>query len=241
MNLRRITISGMTVAAFALSGCSSAPAKVDSQALGSVHTVAIIKAPEPARYTVFNWGSPAAAFGALGGAFVASSANKDMKGLQGALAREKFSFGKQLTSDLEKALKADGYKVRLITVKRESPAKLLKKHLDLMAHGVDAVLDVATMNVGYVTENWLTSPFWRPEARVEVALYGRAGTAPIYDQTYMYGYHNIFMSATNLDAPKQYRFKSKEAMESAGDRVLVGGLKDAANTIAQAVATKLNK
>ena len=241
MKCRYVAVLGVAIAALGLSGCGSAPVKVDTQALSRVHTVAIVKAPEPTQYTVINKGSLAGAFGAAGGAAIAADAEKDQKGLLGALARNKFSFAEQLTADLQGALKAKGYQTRLVTAKREKPGDMLKEHTSLMGTGVDAVLDVAMLNVGYSTENWMTSPFWRPEARVEVALYARGGTSALYDETFMYGYHNPFMSATNLDAPEQYHFKNKEDMEGAGDKVLVGGLKDAANAIAQAVANKLTK
>jgi hypothetical protein len=106
---------------------------------------------------------------------------------------------------------------------------------------VDAVLDVATKGAGYATQHWMTSPFWRPEASVEVALYSRAAGALVYDENFMYGYHNPFMSATELDAPTAYRFDNKEAMEAASDERIIGGLKDAAKAIANKVAANFAK
>lgn len=240
MKLRRLAVIGATVAVLGLAGCGgTAPVRVDTQTLAMVHTVAIVKAPEPNEYTVINKGSPAAAMGALGGAAIAMQANKDQKGLLGALARKKFSFADQLTTDLQKTLQQKGYKTKVVVVKRESGRDLLKDHNALMAQGIDAVLDVATMEVGYSTEHFMFSPFWRPEARVEVGLFPRGGDKAAYDETFMYGYHNPLMSGTDLDAPDKYHFNSRDEMEAAADDTLIGGLKDASMTIAQTVADKL--
>lgn len=228
------------LAALALTGCgASTPVKVDSQAMSGIRTVAIIKATEPREYTVINKGSPAGAMGGVGGALIALDAQKNQKGLLGALARTKFSFADQLTADLEAALQAKGYKTKVVAVQRGEPHKLLGDYANLMTSDVDAVLDVATKGVGYATQHWMNSAFWRPEAYIQVGLYTRGAGAPVYEETFMYGYHNAFLSATDLDAPEAYRFPNKEAMEAAGDKVLIDGLKDASKAITTQVATKL--
>lgn len=238
MNVRSIWIL-VVLAASALAGCAaSTPVKVDSQAMSGIRTVAIVKAPEPREYTVINKGSLTAAMGAVGGAAIALEAQKNQKGFLGALARTKFSFADQLTADLEAALQARGYKTRVVAVQRGEPHKLLGDYASMTTPDVDAVLDVATKGVGYATQHWMNSAFWRPEAYVQVGLYARGG-APVYEETFMYGYHNPLMSATDLNAPEAYRFANKEAMEAASDNTLVDGLKDASRAIATHVAAKL--
>jgi hypothetical protein len=181
MKMRNILMCVTGFAVLALGGCgASVPVKVDPQAFSSIRSVAIVKAPEPREYTVIDKGGMASALGAVGGAAIALEANKNKKGLLGALARTKFSFADELTTELQMALSKRGYQTKVITAQRTEPHKLLGEYGALATSNVDAVLDVATKGVGYATQHWLNSSFWRPEAYVEVALYSRgAGTATI--------------------------------------------------------------
>lgn len=241
MKLRSMGLCCLALIVPLLGGCgASAPVKVNSQALSEVRTVAVVKVPEPREYTVINKGSMAGALGPVGGVKIALDARKDQKGLLGALARTHFSFADQLTADLEAALKARGYDTRVVTVQREKPHQLLGKHDDQMSEGVDAVLDIANKGVGYATQHWMNSSFWRPKAYIQLGLFTReSGDSPAYQETFMYGYHNPLLSGTDLDAPETYRFKNREAMEAASDETLVNGLKDASQAIAREVAAKL--
>lgn len=242
MKMRNMLMYVTGFAALALGGCgASVPVKENPQAFSGLHTVAIVKIPEPREYTVVDAGSIAGAMGALGGAAIALEAHKDQKGLLGALARTKFSFADELTTELQAALRKRGYQTKVVTAQRPEPGKLLGEYDALATSNVDAVLDVATKGVGYATQHWLTSPFWRPNAHVEVALYSRGAGKLVYDETFMYGYHNPFMSATDLDAPATYHFANKAVMEAASDEQLIGGLKDAAKAIANTVAAKFSK
>lgn len=232
----------MVVTVLALSACGgSVPIKKDSQALTGIHTVAIVKVPEPLEYSVVNRGSAASALGGVGGAIIGIEAHMNQKGLLGALARTHFSFSDQLTADLQKSLEAAGYTVKVIDAPHDNPARLLKDHVKLLTKDTDAVLDVAVSSVGYSTEHWMFSPFWRPQAWLEVALYRKTSEEPVYDQTYMYGYHNVLVHAIDLDAPAAYHFDNKEAMTAASDSTLIGGLKDAAQAVAAKVAEQLRQ
>jgi len=242
MKTRNILMCNTMLAALALSGCgASVPVKVGQQSLSGIRTVAIVKVPEPREYTVIDKGSPAGAMGAVGGAAIAMEANKNQKGLLGALARTKFSFADELTAELQATLRKLGYQTKVVSAQRSDPHKLLGEYSALTTSNDDAVLDVSTKGAGYATQHWLTSPFWRPEAHVEVALYSRNAGELVYDESFMYGYHNPFISATNLDAPVAYQFANKAAMEATSDERLISGLKDAAKAIANAVAAKFAK
>lgn len=236
--MHKVLVCLTALAALTLGGCNAtAPVKPDRQTVSAIRTIAILKAPEPNEYTVIDKGSLGGAMGAVGGAAIALDANKNQKGLLGALARSRFSFADALTTELQTALRGRGYETRVVSAPRPAPHKLLGDYGALGGPGVDAVLDVATRSAGYATQHWLTSSFWRPEAAVEIGLYSRNAGALVYGGTFMYGYHNPFMSATELDAPATFRFASKDAMEAASDEQLVAGLKDAAKAIAARVAT----
>jgi len=225
---------------FLLAGCGSAPTKVDKASLQGIHTIAVVEVPQPRQYTVMNAGSIMGAMGAVGGAMMAMDAHKNEKGLLGAEARTKFNYSLTVTRDLISALRKDGYDVKLIRVKYTNPMKLLENPQAMIPSDVDAVLDTSIRDVGYKTENWAYSAYWRPAAFMEVRLTRKDGTS-IYQEKFMYGYHNKFMSATDLDAPEMYHYKNKAAMEAASDSKLIHGLMDASQAIANSVQTQLSK
>ncbi len=224
-----------------LVGCASSQVKVAKTSLQGVHTIAIVSVPNPKQYTVMDAGSLKAAMGAVGGLMMVADAAHNQKGLMGAIARTRFSYGRELTRDLQAALRADGYRTRVITVRNKDPKKFLANYNGLLGHGVDAVLDVETPVIGYETQNWATSSFWRPAAQVKLRLTTRTGSGAAYEEKFMYGYHNPFMSGTDLDAPKKFHFADKKAMESASDSTLIAGLKDSSRAIASAVQAKLSR
>lgn len=180
-----------------------------------------------------------AAMGAVGGAMIA--AGEESAKLNKMLESENFSFQKQLTQDLQQQLKRAGYKTMVVKVTREDSRSLLEDYSQLRIKGADAILDVVVTNVGYVTENFMFSPHWRPEARVFVAMAKPLSTENIYQDTMMYGYHNPFMSGTNLDASEAFQFAEKEDVFDAGAAKIVSGLKDASEQIALHISSALQK
>lgn len=206
----------------------------------SIKTIAIIRVPQPMDIVAIDKGSLGVALGGLGAGAVALDAHLNKKGLLGAIARSKFSFPDQLTQDLNEALLARGFKTQLVDADRKGrPDKLLDDYAAILPSDADAVLDVSLIMLGYSTEHYLFSPHWRPEASVWVALIPRTAAEPVYKERIMYGWHNVFMSAAKLPAPKEYQFANREAMDQADDATLVGGLKDASKAIAAHVASKL--
>ncbi|MBT9568381.1 MAG: hypothetical protein IV085_08795 [Thiobacillus sp.] len=56
----------------------------------------------------------------------------------------------------------------------------------------------------------------------------------------MYGYHNPFMSGTDLDAPKAYYFKDKNSLFADSDKLLAG-MQDSVNAVTHKVAENLSR
>lgn len=194
---------------------------------------------EEPQLRMLNLGSGMAAMGAVGGAMIA--AGEESAKLNKMLESENFSFQKQLTQDLQQQLKRAGYKTMVVKVTREDSRSLLEDYSQLRIKGADAILDVVVTNVGYVTEHFMFSPHWRPEARVFVAMAKPLSTENIYQDTMMYGYHNPFMSGTNLDASEAFQFAEKEGVFDAGAVKIVSGLKDASEQIALHISSALQK
>ncbi len=60
----------------------------------------------------------------------------------------------------------------------------------------------------------------------------------IYSEKFMYGYHNPFMSGTDIDAPEEYRFKNKEALFSDANN-LADGIIVSIDAVAKEIAGNL--
>lgn len=221
----------------------AAPFQANAENSG-IESITLVSVPEPLEYVTMNKGSAAGALGAIGGALMALDGYEKTKGLLGALARSKFSFSEQLTQDLSATLGAGGYRVAMATADRGGrPDKLLDDYAAIWAASgeSDALLDVSVVNVGYSTEHFMFSPFWRPDVMVRASLVLRTTGERLYEERIMYGYHNMFMSGAKLDTPKEYQFADQDALNAADDATLINGLKDASRRIAAHIAEKMIK
>lgn len=218
-------------------GCGGPSAiTVKPDALKNIHSIAVLEIKKPLQ-RMMDLGS-STPWGAI-------SATNDMKEIQprfdAILKKEKFSFNTALTRDLYKALKHAGYKTYSLKVKRPDAAKLLEDYSQFKSKKVDALLDVAVVSSGYVVENFITSNFWRPEARVFVRLVNTSDGTILYQDTMMYGYHNPFMSGVDIDAPEKFHFSERADIFKAGDKTLIAGITDASKKVAQEISHQLKK
>ncbi|MCW8958986.1 MAG: hypothetical protein OQL07_06840 [Gammaproteobacteria bacterium] len=223
-----------------LAGCGSSSVEVRPDALTSTKKIALIQVSEPDSYVGQDFGSPAIMFGVVGGAIAGGSSENARKSLDQLAAEAKFHAGSRFTNLLKDELIKSGYKVDLISVKRENKTKLLEAYDNVDASGADAILDIAIESIGYATEHPLLSPEWRPASQVHVALVDSRNKNTIYSEKLMYGYHNPFMSGTDIDAPKEYFFKNKEALFADASK-LVEGMKGSVDAVVGHVVLKLKK
>ena len=221
-----------------LTACAPSAVSIRPEDKNSIKTIAILQIEEP-QLRMLNLGSGMAAMGAIGGAAIAASSESER--LFKALKSKKFSFRNQLTRDLQQQLKKAGYKTIVVKVPREDTRSLLGDYSKLRIKNADAILDVVVTNYGYVTEHFMFSPHWRPEARAFVALAKPMDNKVIYQDAMMYGYHNPFMSGVELDAPKAFHFAEQEDVFKAGASKIISGLKDASLKIALHSSNTLKK
>lgn len=222
-----------------ISGCGGGKMVLKPDAVNQVKTVALLQIPEPP-YRMMNLGSPAGALGAIGAVTIALNGEEAVKSIDGVVSENNFAFGDSLTNEIAAQLEKSGFKVNIVTVER-AENKLLEDYNTVSADGADALIDVIVSNAGYVTEHFMFSPEWRPEARAMISMRATDNSEVIYSETLMYGYHNPIMSGTDLDAAEEYKFEKEEAVFEAGDKVVLAGLQDAIESIASHVATQLRK
>lgn len=233
---------GLTTAAVLLSGCGSTPIASRPEATGKIKTVALITVAEPPTYYASDSGNPSLMLGGglVGGVITGVSSASAGKSLNQIAQEAGFTAGENLTRSMQDRLTKAGYTVTVIKAPREKVGELLKSYEGINAGGADAILDVAIQSIGYATEHPMFSPHWRPASIVHVALVDSKSHEKLYSEKFMYGYHNPFMSGTDLDAPSTYHFQSKDSLFS-DSKKLIAGMQDSVEAVTQRVATNLAK
>lgn len=236
MNIRNIIL--LAFVALISVGCGNGITSIaiKPNAVKNIRSIAILEIKKPT-YQVMDFAS-ATPWGAIAEQNRAKEIHPKFVGI---LNKEKFTFNKYLTKELHRALRKAGYKTYAIKVKRKDGKLFLDNYKKYSSSKVDALLDVAPFTAGYALENYLLSNFWRPENKTFVRLVKARDGAVLYEDTLMYGYHNPFMSGFELDAPKKYHFDNRDDLFKAGNKVIVGGLKDAAKSVAAHIAKQFKK
>jgi hypothetical protein len=230
----------MGLLALMMAGCGSNKVTVRPETTSHVRTIALIKVDEPKAYVAQDFGNPGMMFGAVGGAVAGSSSANAGKSVNQIASEANFSAGQRLTTLLQQRLTAVGYKVKLVEVTREKGHELLEKYDSVDVTGTDAILDIAIVSVGYATEHPMMSPHWRPASQIKVAMLDSRKHNTIFADKYMYGYHNPFMSGTDLDAPKAYHFDDKEMLFK-DSKKLLDGMEQSLIAVADQIASTLKK
>lgn len=223
-----------------LGGCGASKMAVKPEFKDQVRSIALIRVAEPPAYVANDFGNPGMMFGAVGGAAVGMGAVSAGEKITQIAHGAGFSAADSYTAAIEDRLRSSGYQVKVINVPRAKPQKLLDNYTDVDAQGADAILDVAVESFGYATEHPMFSPYWRPAAQIKVAMVTRTTHEVVYQEKFMYGYHNPLMSGTDLDAPETYHFKNRDMM-FADEAKLVDGLKSSVDVVAQAIEENLAK
>lgn len=233
-------LASLAAVAVLLSGCGTAPVALRPDVTSKIKTVALITVSEPQAYVANDYGHPGVMFGLVGGVVAGMSTVNAGKNLNQITQASGFTAGENLTRSMQDQLVKAGYKVSVIKVAHEKSGELLNSYESIDAGGADAILDLAIQNIGYATEHPMFSPHWRPASIVNVALVDTRTHEKLYSEKFMYGYHNPFMSGTNLDAPTTYQFQNKDSMFSDSNK-LIAGMQDSVNAVTRKVAENLSK
>lgn len=225
---------------FVMAGCGASKMAVRPDATTHINTIALIQVAEPETYVANDFGNPGMMFGAVGGAVAGASSANAGKNLYQIISESGYAAGDDFTQSLQAKLSSAGYQVKVVAANRTKRTDLIEDYQAVDAAGADAILDVAIESIGYATEHPMFSPFWRPASMVKVALVDRASGKKIYTEKFMYGYHNPFMSGTDLDAPEAYHFGDKKALFASSERI-VDGIKDSVAAVTDQIQQNLKK
>jgi len=116
-----------------------------------------------------------------------------------------------------------------------APEKLLSDYGKVPAAG--AYLDIDARVVGYLTYNIQDSDF-RPHIHVDVRLVSANTKAVLYSEQILFGYHNPYLSATQLPSSKQNYYKDFNVLMANKPQALEG-LKRGMEAIAGHIASRL--
>ena len=144
-------IAAALVALAMLAGCGAMP-KVDSDRtrLSTIHTVAVIRAPEPKTYTILNMSHPGMMFGLIGGIAAEMDAQSKQETLSKAYREQGVHVTTSLAESIANRLKAAGYDARAEDgpwVEKEGKQTL---EFEAIRSDADAVLVAAPALVGFV-------------------------------------------------------------------------------------------
>lgn len=224
--------------AILVSGCATGVSYQEFKSDGApIKTIAVLSVANPVNYHAMDFGSPAMAFGAVGGAVAGASAASATEKFNEAVKTAKFDFSREMAARLAQHLKEQGFKVIAVSVTRETPLKMVEDYSKVPTAGADAILDVGTRMVGYSTVNMLDRDF-RPHVQLDFRLVSARSRSVLYSEQVLFGYHNPFMSATELSSDKQYYFKDFDALMADKNKALQG-IKEGADALAKHVAGRL--
>jgi hypothetical protein len=229
MGSLRTAALGLTVLAV---GCATGGATLQqfNPQGETLKTIALISVPNPVQYTAVDYGGKAGLFGAIGGAAIAADAKTMSETLTKTASDARFDYGREMQAALVDRLKRAGFKVVMVRA----------EYAKVPSGEADALLDVDARIVGYATYN-ITDPDFRPYVSADVRLVSARTRAVLYSEQIMFGYHNPFMSATQLPSDKKYYFKDFNALMADKPRALEGmreGTKVIADHVAQRLTTK---
>lgn len=223
-----------------VTACGTKTVAIKGGATANLQKIAIIKVDNPDIYAASDFGNIGLAFGALGAAGAGASTATKTERLTAIMQQEQFQFGEELTRLIQEMLTANHYQSSQVEIERTEMGKPLTDYSGITDQGVDAILDVALINVGYATEHPMLSPQWRPSAQLLVSLVDAKTHEVLLQEKVMYGYHNPFLSGTDVDAPKRFHFNDSDALFASAPQ-LVDGLKVSANILASHITGHIKR
>ncbi len=197
-----------------------------------VRSIAVPSVPNPVMTTVHNFGSLGGGIGA------AASQSKYQEPLTNLLKEANFDFGREMRAALVDRLQRAGFRVVPVELTREAPGKLLDDYSKVPTAGADAVLDLATGALfGYANVDILDNKY-RPYIVFNARLVSSKTREPMYSERVLYGWTNMFLTATQLKAPDKY-FYAEADQVIASRQNTTEGLRAGINAIADHLAAQL--
>ena len=155
-------------ALFVLSACATTPEIPFVQTADNIHTIGLTTPGFPDGASVVLASDMGQSFGLIGALVDASMQSNRDSTFKDIVTKQNFVASDQFSQDLTAALTKDGYAVVPIAVARKDSGLL--KELPAAPQPVDAYLDVAVMNYGYVAAGIGDNTPYRPFLMLQCKL-----------------------------------------------------------------------
>ncbi len=223
-------------AAMVLVGCASQPEiPYDRAAKAQIRKIGIVTPafPEASVVLLNSVGSSFGLIGALADAGVQSSRDTTLKNL---MQQQKFSAPDYFVERLNQGLRAAGYTVAMVPVKRDG-SDFVEKYPS-GAEPVDAYLDLVTMAYGYIANGVGDSAPYRPRFIVRARLVSAKDSSVLMQDKVLYNPLGPTDNTVTIPADPALQFKDFDAL-AASPQIAVKGLRVATEQSAQTIAKLL--
>jgi hypothetical protein len=213
-----------------LNGCTS-PMKYsfDSRAADAMRRIALVEPVEPGSYVAFDYGHPGMYLGLVSGIVAGSHMEEEGRQFTAHMRRTGFDVARRLADRAAHELGRRGYDV--VRVKQLDDAK-----------GVDAVLTLKPMMVGYVAPRVLTDYIPALSVVVDLMPAGRPDANPLYREGFMFGWQGFTGWWVTLEALPEYSYRNfadlMKRSDEAADGLTLGADRIAARLAADFTLTR---
>ena len=222
-------------AALLLVGCAGQPQiPYDRAAKAKVKKIGIVTPafPEPSVVLLNSVGSSFGLIGALADAGMQS--NRDAK-LKTLLEQQKFSAPDYFVERVSQGLRAAGYTVAMVPMKRDGGSFAEKYPTEW---GVDAYLDLVTVSYGYMANGTGSDTPYRPRLAVQARLVSAKDAAVLMQDRVVYNAPVAVNDAVTIQPDPALQFKDFDAL-AANPAVAAKGLRVATEQSAQTISKLL--
>ena len=224
-------------AAMVLVGCASQPEiPYDRAAKAQIRKIGIVTPafPEASVVLMNSAGSSFGLIGALADAGLQSSRDTTLKNL---MQQQKFSAPDYFVERLDQGLRAAGYTVAMVPVKRDG-SDFVEKYPTGSEPPVDAYLDLVTMAYGYIANGVGDSAPYRPRFIVRARLVSAKDSSVLMQDQVLYNPLGPTNNTVTIPADPALQFKDFDAL-AASPATAINGLRVATDRSAQTISKLL--
>lgn len=230
-------VLAVLIGALCLSACASAyVGKPYDRASAGVRSIALVDDSTPEKASAYEVASVGSNFGLIGALVDAGIQSSRANAVNDALAGSGFEAESRLEQRLVSQLSAEGYTVQTLA---NDPRNAKREFLVTYpgAEGVDAYLDLAVVNFGYLSAG-AGQPF-RPTVFANVRLISARDTKKVLmENRVVYNAMGPQEGVITLSPDPQYAFDNRAALLEDPKR-LAAGIEEALNQVADTVARLL--
>lgn len=235
----RVYATLIIITTMLFSGCASLNTKkLQPEYAKNMDSIAVVEIQDHEYYQLLDYGNPISLFlGGIGSMIAVAESNSHKEDFTKDVRAKGFNYGKEMTKTLVKELKKAGFKVRLVKADKKQPWTFVEDYNGVKAGKADTILDINSMAVAYASETAFNHAL-RPYLDLKVNIVDSKGRKPVYEKKYMYGYHNLFLSAHDIDAPEKYHFDNVTFVVDHPTEAR-DGFRDGIKTLAKAIVNDL--